>query len=468
MKVKLMATVRKRGNSYQIRASAGYGADGQQIIKSMTWTPTDGMTTKQIEKELNRVVMDFERHVENGECIDSSIHFSDYAAIWLRKGVEGGEKPLAPKTLDRYKALLVRINAAIGHIRLRDLQPHHIREFLENLKEEGIREDVTYKLAVDLHTLLKERSLTQQMLADASGLAISTVSVVCKGKSVSLTTATGICTVLNLSLNGAFLPNTTNGKLSEKTVLHHYRLISAILNGAVTDDQALLSSPAKRVRPPHCGRVEAPYLDEVQAAHMIELLENEPIHYKTMVLLLLYSGMRRGELCGLEWHDIDFNNHLISISRTSQYTPGKGIFVKGTKTASSVRTIKLPTVAIELLREYRKWQTEQRLAVGDQWEDCDRIYTSWNGKPAHPDTLTQWFVDFIKRTDLPPIHIHSLRHTNATLMIAGGENIRTVSQRLGHAQVTTTANTYTHAIQSADAKAAETLENILDPYKKRI
>jgi len=106
--------------------------------------------------------------------------------------------------------------------------------------------------------------------------------------------------------------------------------------------------------------------------------------------------------------------------------------------------------------------------VGDQWEDCDRIYTSWNGKPAHPDTLTQWFVDFIKRTDLPPIHIHSLRHTNATLMIAGGENIRTVSQRLGHAQVTTTANTYTHAIQSADAKAAETLENILDPYKKRI
>jgi len=238
------------------------------------------------------------------------------------------------------------------------------------------------------------------------------------------------------------------------------------LNGAVVDDQSLLSNPAKRVRPPHSTHVEAPYLDEVEAARMIELLENEPIQYKTMVLLLLYSGMRRGELCGLEWSDVDFENHLISIRRTSQYLPGKGIYVKGTKTASSVRTIKLPTVAIDLLREYHKWQTLQRLSIGDQWVDCDRIYTSWNGRPAHPDTLTAWFEGFLKRTDLPQIHIHSLRHTNATLMIAGGEDIRTVSQRLGHAQVTTTVNTYTHAIQSASAKAAETLENILDPLKK--
>jgi 5,10-methylenetetrahydrofolate reductase len=155
-----MATIRKRGNSYQIRASAGYDAEGQQIVKSMTWRPAPGLTAKQIEKELQRVKIDFERKVERGQCIDSSIRFSDYADIWLRKGEEGGEKPLAPKTYARYRALLVRINAAIGHIRLQDLQPHHLREFLENLKEEGIREDVTYKLAVDLHTLLKERSLT--------------------------------------------------------------------------------------------------------------------------------------------------------------------------------------------------------------------------------------------------------------------------------------------------------------------
>jgi integrase len=119
------------------------------------------------------------------------------------------------------------------------------------------------------------------------------------------------------------------------------------------------------------------------------------------------------------------------------------------------------------LRKYKIWQNEQRLSVGDQWEDCDRLNTSWNGKPAHPDTITSWFEDFVKHTDLPPIHVHNLQHTNATLLIAGGEDIKTVSRRLWHAQVTTTVNTYTHEIQSADAKAADTLENILDYFSKR-
>jgi integrase len=177
--------------------------------------------------------------------------------------------------------------------------------------------------------------------------------------------------------------------------------------------------------------------------------------------------MRRGELCGLEWKDIDLDNRTMIIRRTSHYTPGKGTYTKSTKNLSSVRTIKLPGITVDVLKRYRVWQIEQRLAAGDQWEDCDRLYTSWSGCPAYSGTITHWFEEFIKRTDLPSIHPHFFRHTNATLMIAGGEDIRTVSRRLGYSQVTTTVKTYTHAIQSADAKGAETIENILDPMKKR-
>jgi len=462
-----MATIRKRGNSYLIRVSAGYDVVGKQIVKSMTWTPSAGFSQKQLEKELNRITVDFERRVESGQCIDSNIRFSDYAALWIKRGAPDGEKPLAPKTLLRYKQLLERINAAIGHMKLCDIQPHHIREFLDNLKEEGIREDMTYKLNIDLNALMKKRKLTRQVLADSSHIAVNTICSARRGNNVSRTTAESLSRTLNLKLDEAFIPIEKNGnKLSDKTIFQYYRLISAILNTAVIDDQALLLNPAKRVRPPHCEKQEAQYLDEVQAAHLIDLLNAEPIQYRTMVLLLLYTGMRRGELCGLEWKDIDLKNRTLSVRRTSQYTPENGVFVKGTKTASSVRTIKLPGIAVCLLREYRAWQIEQRFAAGDQWVDSDRIYTSWSGEPAHPDSLTAWFEKFIKRTDLPPIHIHSLRHTNATLLIAGGEDIRTVSRRLGHAQVTTTVNTYTHAIQSADAKAAETLENILSPVKR--
>jgi integrase len=245
-------------------------------------------------------------------------------------------------------------------------------------------------------------------------------------------------------------------------------LISSILNAAVVDDQILLSNPAARVRPPHCERVEAQYLDEIQSAHLIELLENEPMQYKIAITLLLYSGMRRGELLGLEWTDLDFENRIVNISRTSQYIAGQGIFTKGTKTASGVRPIKLPVIMIDLIKKYKVWQTAERLKLGDQWQDTGRLFTAWNGAPMHPDVLSGWFEDFIKRTDLPQkIHLHSLRHTNATLMIAGGEDVLTVSRRLGHAQASTTTNIYGHAIQSTNAKASDTLENILKPNSQK-
>lgn len=460
-----MATIEKRGDSYRIIASAGYSIKGTQNRKRMTWTPDPGMTPKQIEKELERQSVLFEERIKKGQYIDANIRFAAYTDLWVKNY---GEKHLAPKTFERYKALLVRINAALGNIRLDKLQPHHITELLNNLEEEGIRADSTFIASVDIKTLLKVRGMTQQKLAEQSKLAISTIYGACKGNSVAKDTAAAICNALELKVKDTFTEHGSNEKLSRKTVLHHYRLISAILNSAVKDDQVLLSNPTDRVRPPQCERIEAEYLDEIQATHLIELLENEPMQFKTAISLLLYSGMRRGELLGLEWPDFDFENSVVSICRTSQYIAGRGIFTKDTKTASSVRTIKLPQSSTTQLQDYKVWQMEQRLSLGDKWKDTNRLFTSWNGSPMNPDVLSGWFEDFIKRSDLPPIHLHSLRHTNATLMIAGGEDIRTVSKRLGHAQTTTTMNIYSHAIQSADAKAADTLENILKPRAKNL
>ena len=96
------------------------------------------------------------------------------------------------------------------------------------------------------------------------------------------------------------------------------------------------------------------------------------------------------------------------------------------------------------------------------------IFTNNTGKPLHPDTVSSWFSDFIKaHKELPPISLHSLRHTNATLQIAGGVPLTTVAKRLGHADTVTTSRIYAHAIKSADEAAAETLEDILSPDKNR-
>ena len=117
---------------------------------------------------------------------------------------------------------------------------------------------------------------------------------------------------------------------------------------------------------------------------------------------------------------------MITVRRSSQYVAGKGIFTKETKTETSDRTIKLPAQAFEILREYKVWQLEERLKMGDRWEDNDRIFTQYDGKPVHPDSITGWFREYIAKTDLPQITIHSLRHTNITLLIAAGVPLRTV------------------------------------------
>lgn len=183
--------------------------------------------------------------------------------------------------------------------------------------------------------------------------------------------------------------------------------------------------------------------------------------------LLLYTGMRRGELCGLEWKDIDFELAVISVRRSSLYLSSKGVFEDETKNETSERCMKVSDDVIAMLRIWRAEQAKERLRMGDQWQDNDRLFTAWNGAPIRPDVITAWFHKFVTKNGLPPIHVHSLRHTNATLLIAAGTNLTTVAARLGHANTTTTSKIYAHAIKSADQAAAEALQDILHPVRKQ-
>ena len=140
-----------------------------------------------------------------------------------------------------------------------------------------------------------------------------------------------------------------------------------------------------------------------------------------------------------------------------------GVYVSTTKSASSTRPLLLSTAAVMMLLEYQRWQDEQRHKLGDAWEDQDgRVFTTDTGAPIFPDSVTQWFSKFIARSGMPKVTIHSLRHTYASLMIADGAPLVVVSKQLGHAQTSTTANIYAHAIASAQAKAMQTLDRFND------
>jgi len=459
-----MATIRKRNNSYQITVSCGYDINSHQIRRTMTYTPEKGMTAKQIEKEVQRQAVLFEEQCAKGLVMDGRIKFADFAAEWFKHK----KNDLRPKTYERYKSMLPRINAAIGHMRIDRIQSQHLLSFYENLSEGGIRQDTKYKCTLDLNKYLEENKLTKAEFSRITGVPTSSVTSVRQGNNCTLATAQGIAKGLNTPLSDVFIPVDISKPLSSKTVLHHHRLISSILSTAV-EWGALFSNPCDRTKPPRVEKKEPKYLDEVQATTLLDLLETENIEYKTMVRLLLFTGLRRGELLGLEWSDVNFDTCTLSVCRTSLYLPDKGIFEDETKNATSNRIIKLSQSAMADLKTYKVWQLEQRLKVGDKWTGSDRIFTTDEGKPLHPDTLSSWFSKFIKSHSdkLPYITIHSLRHTNATLQIAGGVPLTTVAKRLGHADTVTTSNIYAHAIKSADEAAAETLENLLTPNKNR-
>ncbi len=359
------------------------------------------MTQKQIEKELERQKLLFEEKVKNGICYDDNIRFHELVSMWMENYAR---KQLTIKTIARYEGLLKRILPAMGHLKLRDIKSLHLNMFYRNLEEDGIN----------------KRAIRNK-----------------KGKIVG------------------------NGRLSPKTILEHHRLISKILSTAVKW-QLIGINVAKMADPPKVPYREIKYFNEDEACRMIELLNDEPIKYRTMISLLIFTGMRRGELCGLEWKDIDFEFHTISIVRTSQYIGNKTVITKEPKTKSGIRKFVISDGLCIVLKEYRKWQLQEKLKIGDQWIDSDRLFTQWNGTPMYPDSITQWFAKFIKRNKLPKVTLHSLRHTNATLMIAEGVDVCTVSKRLGHANTSTTLNIYAHALKSRDQEAAEILESMLN------
>ena len=452
-----MATIKQRGDSYKITVSCGYDLNGKQIRRHLTWTPEPGMTKRQLQKELDRQAVLFEEKCRNGQVLDGNIKFVDFAEKWF---ADYAEKQLRPTTVAGYRWALKRTLPAIGHIRLDKLRPHHLMEFYNNLSESGVREDTRYCSAVDFKALLKKRGMTKRALAEQAGVSVYVLDSVTRGANISAASAHKVVSALQLPLDKVFLPAGEKDTLAVSTVLHHHRLISSMLSTAVKW-QLIFSNPCSRVVLPKNKHKEAVYLDEEQAADLLAALDKESMQHQVIVKLLLFTGMRRGELCGLEWKDVDFERAVVFVRRSSLYLPGKGVFEDETKNATSERCMKVSADVVTMLKAWRAEQSKQRLRMGDQWQTSDRLFTAWDGAPIRPDVITAWFHKFVTKNGLPPIHIHSLRHTNATLLIAAGTSLTTVAARLGHANSTTTSKIYAHVIQSADAAASAAIGSIV-------
>ena len=367
--------------------------------KPIKKTKTVHGTKKEAEIELAKFVAD----VQNGMVIEGkSLKFSEFTEIWKR---DYGSKELAPSTYKRYCRMLeTRLLPYFGHFYVNKIKPTDIMQFYDLLS--------------------KDTQLVRKKDNDG---------------------------------------NKTLKPLSGKTILEHHRLLRAMLHKAVYW-QVIVSNPAERVQPPKAKKPKRKYYDDDQCKILLENLEQldeEQIKYKTAIILTVFTGVRLGELMGLEWNDIDFRNGIVSVNRSSQYLADKGVFTKVPKTESSIREVAIPDFVISLLEEYKLWYDEQKSLYGELWINSNRLFVQADGKPMHPSTISKWFVKFIGQIGLPVINFHGLRHTNATLLIAQNIDVAVVAARLGHAQITTTFNFYVHPIIAHNKKAGFALENLL-------
>jgi len=450
--------------SYLIRVYVGEKPDGSQDFKSMTYKPPAGKSQKWIDDELKKAAWRFEEKIKQscGEY-DGTIRFQEYAQKWLDAA------DLAPKTRERYIDLLKRINEAIGHKKLCDIKSLDLKDFYKNLAEKGINNRGKYAIASDFVKVMDKSKISGEKLAKLAGVASSTISTAKKSERVSVATADKIAVALGVPTNKIFTLCNEGQGLADKTIFHHYSLIHAILAQAEDDDIITVNVARKGKKSrPKCKKKEARYLTDIEAQHIVQLLlDEQDIRKKTVLLLLLYSGVRRGELCGLSWSDIDDKNKIIHVLRQSQYQRGAGIVEVTTKNESSKRPIDMPPFVFRVLSEYKKWWLEQQLRNGTNWKGAeDRLFIQIDGKPIYPDTINYWFNKFIEKHGLEHFTPHSLRHTFCTLQITGGVDLRTLQARSGHAQASTLLNTYSHAVKTSQIKASETYDDVLRPKNR--
>lgn len=251
----------------------------------------------------------------------------------------------------------------------------------------------------------------------------------------------------------------TGGGLSPKSITEHHRLISTVLDQAEKEGLVPFNVAGKATLPKMQKR-EVNYFQPEQVAAIRDALESEPLKWRALVHLFLITGARRGEVLGLKWDKVDFEGSKIHICNSVLYSADIGIYESSPKTATSNRFITLPTETMQLLRKYQAWQTKERFRLGGYYEDQGFLFAQDNGKPMHPDTVTTWLNRFSKRHGLPHINPHAFRHTMASMLYFNGVDSVSISKRLGHAQVSTTADIYAHVMEEADQKNADILADV--------
>lgn len=248
--------------------------------------------------------------------------------------------------------------------------------------------------------------------------------------------------------------------LAERTVLHHHRMLREALHHAVRW-QLLGRNPADAVQPPRPARAEMRTLTSDETGVLMDAVADAG--QRRLVYVALATGLRLGELLGLRWSDIDWSGSRATIQRAAQYLPASGVTLRAPKTARGRRSVALSADTLTVLREHRSNQNEARLRAGPAWSDNGLVFARADGSLERPYPVSAAVIRQARGAGFEGLRFHDLRHTAATLMLQAGVHPKIVSERLGHATISLTLDTYSHVLPDMQQEAAAALDRLLTP-----
>lgn len=398
-----MPSIRKMINKagqdfYEIRVSRGRGS----APLSTRWYPPEGWSQRAIDRELAKVAAEFERRCQAGEIISRAErkeqeHQAQLAAAKIQTLQQYGERVFMPA-----KTISISENS---------------RNSFQGVLDHWI------------YPALGELRLPEITPANIAALLLSMQA---QGK-------------------------------AHATVIKCYTVLNSLFKMAYLSD-AIPKNPMDKVERPKPRKdetkqddVESYTVEEVR--HILSCLEREPIKWRALVRLLIDTGIRRGECCGLKWDNVDFKENTITIKWNLCYTPAKGVYLDTPKNGKS-RTIDVDPDIISLLRTLREDQSRHAISPFAFTQDN-------SPEPMHPQSPTRYLKKFAQRYKIPDLHPHKLRHTFASIAITNGADVASISEKLGHSDKAVTLRMYTHADQESMKRASQIFRDALKNDMKK-
>lgn len=274
--------------------------------------------------------------------------------------------------------------------------------------------------------------------------------------------------IKNLEEEGVRMDTPGEGKLSDRSVQMHFKLVSSILTKAVKW-KFLKENPCRSVDTPRAKSKKIPIYDEPTLLKFLYLLLTKAkLKYQAFFLLGLTSGLRRSEILGLRWKDIDFEKSFLRVNQTAVRAKGKGIAYKDeTKTAESAAPVPISPFTLSILLKLKNEQDQLKEKADDKWANKTGIlFCTIEGRPMLPSSFGHWIEKFSTRHGLPKISPHAFRHMAATYALDRGFDLKFVSDFIRHADIGTTGNIYAHVLQPKNQQLVAALDDLVKAAMK--